>query len=663
MNSNSLKWTDEYRYQKQNGAYAHVADKGLIIRDDTGKAIRMVGAMQDITRRKKEEQRLKLLESVVTNTSDSVIIAEVEAADIPCPVIIYVNDAFTNMTGFSAAEVLGKSPRFLQGAETSREDINSIIESFRTGLPCEITTVGYRKNGEEFWVSSTMSMLDEPAGTKTHWIAIQRDITQKKIAALELQKVYEEKNEILESIGDVFFAVDKNWTVTYWNNQAVKMLQLQRPDILNKNLWDAYPHINIPLFREIFSKAVEEKAVQHFEDYSDRLQRWFEVSVYPSANGLSVYFKDINDRKIADQQIKAEKNLLRTLIDNLPDAIYFKDKNARKLISNKTDYELLGGTTEEDCIGKTDLEVLPYDEGIVGYSHDMKILKSGESLINFEQYFIPKTGKPIWLLTTKLPLRNEQHEIVGLLGIGRNITQEKLAEQRLIVLNQELSRHVKQLAASNAELEQFAYIASHDLQEPLRMVTSFLNQIELKYDALLDDNGRKFIHFAVDGAARMRQIILDLLQFSRIGREEDKSEAISLNTLTEDVLVLCRKQIEEAAAIIKIDPLPVLVIPRTPVRQVLQNLISNSLKYWDRSKNEPLKIQVSAKEYDRYWEFSIADNGIGIDPMFFDKIFVIFQRLHNQKEYSGTGIGLAITKKIIENLGGKIRVESEEGRG
>jgi light-regulated signal transduction histidine kinase (bacteriophytochrome) len=195
------------------------------------------------------------------------------------------------------------------------------------------------------------------------------------------------------------------------------------------------------------------------------------------------------------------------------------------------------------------------------------------------------------------------------------------------------------------------------------MVTSFLTQIELKYNPLLDETGKKFIHFAVDGAKRMRQIILDLLQFSRIGREEDKAEAVDLKALAEDVIILCSKQIEEAKAIINIGDLPTLHVPGSPLRQVFQNLISNSLKYCDHNKQEPLHITITAKEYQQYWEFSITDNGIGIDPMFFDKIFVIFQRLHNQKEYSGTGIGLAITKKIIENMGGKIWVQSEEGKG
>jgi light-regulated signal transduction histidine kinase (bacteriophytochrome) len=219
----------------------------------------------------------------------------------------------------------------------------------------------------------------------------------------------------------------------------------------------------------------------------------------------------------------------------------------------------------------------------------------------------------------------------------------------------------KELADSNAELEQFAYVASHDLQEPLRMVTGFLSQIERKYSPLIDDTGKKYINFAVDGAKRMRQIILDLLEFSRIGRNTGDMEELDLNVLMQDICTLFQKQIEEKDAVIAVDELPVLAGYKAPLRQVFQNLIGNALKY---SKcNGQVKIHIAAIELSNDWQFSVSDNGIGISKDYFEKIFIIFQRLHNKDEFSGTGIGLAVTKKVIENHGGKIWVESTEGKG
>ncbi|MEO7767474.1 MAG: ATP-binding protein, partial [Ferruginibacter sp.] len=219
----------------------------------------------------------------------------------------------------------------------------------------------------------------------------------------------------------------------------------------------------------------------------------------------------------------------------------------------------------------------------------------------------------------------------------------------------------RELAQSNAELEQFAYVASHDLQEPLKTVTSFLTLLEKKYGNILDDKGKKYIDFAVDGSKRMRQIIQDLLEFSKVGSTEHNLQDINLNLIINEIQISFQKQISEKGAIINVEKLPVINSFESPIRQAFQNLISNALKY--SRKNIPVEILISATTLKDHWQFCVADNGIGIDSEYFDKIFIIFQRLHNNDEFSGTGIGLPVTKKIIENLGGKIWVESEEGKG
>ncbi len=489
-----------------------------------------------------------------------------------------------------------------------------------------------------------------------------QDIDTRKKAELEVLKTYEEKNIILESIGDGFYTLDKNWIITYWNSQAEKMLGKAKHEMLGKNLWEVFPEaVNTPPYTT-FVKAARESTIQHFERFNEGLKKWYQVSVYPSANGLSVYFQDVTERKVAEQQVKADKNLLRTLIDNLPDTIFYKDKSAKKLISNKFDYySVLGADTEQEVLGKTDLELSSHANASMTYAQDMEILNTGKPLINFEEYFTTADNQPLWLSTSKLPLRNDKNEIIGLLGIGRDITERKIAEEKLIELNKALEKNIKQLVISNAELEQFAYVASHDLQEPLRMITSFLTLLEKKYRGVIDAKGQQYIDFAVDGGIRMRQIILDLLEFSRIGRVEDKTEEVDLNELVDEIIRLHSKQINETKAVLNIAKLPVLNISRTPMRQVFQNLISNGLKY--HKDGVVPQISISVNSVGEFWQFAISDNGIGIGSAYLDKIFIIFQRLHNKEKYSGTGIGLSITKKIIEGMGGSIRVESEEGKG
>lgn len=248
-----------------------------------------------------------------------------------------------------------------------------------------------------------------------------------------------------------------------------------------------------------------------------------------------------------------------------------------------------------------------------------------------------------------------------MVGAMQDITRKKQYENSLEKLNLDLKKRAKELAISNAELEQFAYVASHDLQEPLRMVTSFLTQLEKKYGDVLDEKGLLYIDFAVDGAKRMRQIILDLLEFSRVGRTEDKLETVDINDVLDDVKHLYRKKISDKKVKIITETLPVIEAPKSPIRQVFQNLISNAIKY-SKEGISP-EINIKHNETEDFWEFTIQDNGIGIEQEYFDRIFVIFQRLHRREEYSGTGMGLAVTKKIIENLGGKIWLESLEGEG
>ena len=246
-------------------------------------------------------------------------------------------------------------------------------------------------------------------------------------------------------------------------------------------------------------------------------------------------------------------------------------------------------------------------------------------------------------------------------SLQTTITKELNLQNELMIEKSALTSALKQLSQKNEELEQFSYIASHDLQEPLRMISGFLKQIENKYNDKLDEKGKQYIHFAVDGAQRMHRIILDLLEYSRAGKIEAAKEKVDVNNFFIEINTVFQRQINETGATISCTNLPVLFTHRTLLEQVFQNIISNALKYCGTINK--LKISISSKDIGSHWLFAVEDNGIGIDPEYFKKIFVIFQRLHNKNEYSGTGLGLAICQKIIEYLGGEIWVESNLGKG
>jgi light-regulated signal transduction histidine kinase (bacteriophytochrome) len=216
------------------------------------------------------------------------------------------------------------------------------------------------------------------------------------------------------------------------------------------------------------------------------------------------------------------------------------------------------------------------------------------------------------------------------------------------------------LEHSNAELQQFAYVASHDMQEPLRMVTSYLDLLHRKYGSELDSKAKEYITFAVDGAERMRELINDLLEYSRVESRPMKLEDVDVNKLVDEVVKDLHVAIVEAKAEVFVGPLPTIVADKMKIKQVFQNLISNAVKFHGAV---PLVVAVSAHRMEGEWKFAVQDNGIGIDPKYKEKIFEMFQRLHTKEEYPGTGIGLAITKKIVEQHGGRIGVESELGKG
>jgi PAS domain S-box-containing protein len=477
-----------------------------------------------------------------------------------------------------------------------------------------------------------------------------KDVTTRKKAEVMATSALEERNTILESIDDAFFAVDKNWVVTYWNNTAENIFGKSRSQIVNRSLLKEYPYLVDTEAYKYYCQVIDTGRSARFEYYASHYNLWLDANVYPGANGFTVYMKNVTARKNAESLAMAALEERNTILESIDDAFFAVDKNWVVTYWNQMAEKVLL-TPKDKILNHVLWEIFSDSVGSESYKKYHEAVETGKA-VHFEDYYYALNK---WYEISAYP------SDTGLSVYFKDITERKTSETRLKELNASLQKHAKELAISNAELEQFAYVASHDLQEPLRMVTSFMTQLEKKYSDVVDDKGKQYIHFAVDGAKRMRQIILDLLEFSRVGRTEDDLEDVNLNNLVNEILALYRKQIEEKKARIVFDNLPVIHTYKTPFRQVLQNLISNSLKYQGH-RTVPL-ITISYTESNTHWQFSVKDNGIGIDAAYFDKIFIIFQRLHNKDEYSGTGMGLAITKKIVENLGGKIWIESEVGKG
>lgn len=376
---------------------------------------------------------------------------------------------------------------------------------------------------------------------------------------------------------------------------------------------------------------------------------------------LSRFNKELEEQvilKTADFRASQEK--YRTIFYKSPLPKWIYDRDTLQFIEVNEAAVANYGYSQEEFLGMKLNDLLP-EEDMDRLMETMDDIRHNISEEPRHSYWrqIKKNGEIMFAEFTTHPLEYDQRNARMVVVI--DITARRQAELLMQQLNEDLERRAAELAASNAELERFAYVASHDLQEPLRMVSSFLQLLQKKYRGQLDEKADQYIHYAVDGAERMKTLIMDLLEYSRVGSGKGNFVPVDMNEVVSEVTAIYRNKIMAAGGLVgATGHLPVINAERGQMVQLFQNLIGNSLKY--RSEQPPV-IRVSAKEGPDSWQFAVCDNGIGIDPAFWDKIFIIFQRLHNKSEYSGTGIGLAICKKIVERHGGHIRVESEPKMG
>ncbi|MBI2508502.1 MAG: PAS domain S-box protein, partial [Betaproteobacteria bacterium] len=333
--------------------------------------------------------------------------------------------------------------------------------------------------------------------------------------------------------------------------------------------------------------------------------------------------------------------------------------DGRYLQVNQKFCEMLG-YGESELVGHAAAEFTHPEDRELGRQY-RKLLWEGElDKFSEEKRYLRRDGGTVWTNRTVSLARDDAGQPMYFIRVIEDITQRKQAEAALREAHGALARKALELTRSNAELEQFAYVASHDLQEPLRMISSYTQLLLRRYGDRLDAEAREFMDFVVDGATRMKQLIEDLLAYSRVGTRGKEFQPVECEGALLKALANLRAAIEASGATVTHDPLPTVEGDEVQLTQLLQNLVGNALKF---KGAEAPRIHVGVAERADGWEFAVTDNGIGIDPQYFERIFMVFQRLHSKGEYPGTGIGLAICKKVVDRHGGRIRVESRPGHG
>jgi len=358
--------------------------------------------------------------------------------------------------------------------------------------------------------------------------------------------------------------------------------------------------------------------------------------------------------------LKDSEERFRLLVDNVQDyAVFMLDRNGW-IASWNTGAERIKGYQATEIIGRHYSCFFTPEDVLTGRPQSNLIAAAGAGRTEDEGWRVRKDGSRFWANVVITAIRDSKGEVQGFAKVTRYMTAHMTAEAERKQSEMLLSKQNEELIQINAELERFAYVASHDLKEPLRMITGHLGLLSKRYRAMLDKDAVEFINFAVDGAKRMEVLITDLLTYSRMGPRQKKNEEVDCEKLFSRSVMDLQAVIDESGAEVTHDPLPTLIGDSSQLGQVFLNVMGNAIKY--RGTDKP-KVHVSAMRAGNEWRFSVSDNGIGMDPQYQERIFLLFQRLHTRAEYPGTGIGLSICKKVIDGHGGRIWVESEIGKG
>jgi len=580
--------------------------------------------------------------------------------------IVFINQAFEKLVGLTEREILGKNSIEL-GFFNSQDERVVIL---REKVSMSSQQLSWQKkymnfDNVEFYLSINSEILI--IHDRQYVVSTSYDLSEQMRMEKEIfNNLLLEKEDLMADISAMAkvggWQVDIPEMTTSWTDEVAKIHDLEPGTKISVEEGIGFYHENS---REKITRAVND-AIEKLKPFDLELQivsakgvtKWVRTIGKPiMKDGHLVKiigtFQDITERKDQEAILVKNEKRFRALIENSADVIVLSDPQRKIKYVSPAVRSVLGYSM---------------DELLGTYTHDFMHPDDLPGMMRLMDHLHEKPGNIVKEIQCRL--RHKKGHWIWVEGIGSNFLHDPAV--RSIITNfhdisarkeyeAKLNKHTRELELSNKELERFAYVTSHDLQEPLRMVSSFLQLLKKKYEDKLDDSAHQYIRYAVEGSERMKLLITDLLNYSRVGTDKEKPTLVNITNIIENLKEkVFVEKIKSLNAKIISGPIPEITGYYTQLNQLFQNLISNALKY--KSDKDPV-IRITCEDKGTHWQLAVEDNGIGIDENFYEKIFIIFQRLHARSEFSGTGIGLAICKKIVEKHKGKIWVTSEKDKG
>jgi PAS domain S-box-containing protein len=557
----------------------------------------------------------------------------------------YVNDAFTEITGYDRADSLDRNCRFLQGEGTQDGPVSRLREAVESREAGTTELRNYRADGTEFWNRVTIAPIDD--GEDPCFVGFQEDVTADREREAKIRAGEAKYRNLTDRITDAYYALDGEWRVTYWNDVVAERYGKPAPEVVGEVFWEAFPAVVDTEVEATIRSASETGEVTSCETYFEPLEGWVKLQVYPDedGDGVAVISQDVTDLRDRESKLQDTQRRLELALDGTGTAAWEWDPVADEMTWTGGVERLLGLGTEtyRGSFGSFLERIHPEDREEV-----TRLATTVDVDGTFE---------------VECRIRHEGRDDIWTELRGQVVSDEDGAEHVVGTITDVTDRkeHERKLEESNERLEQFAYVASHDLQEPLRTVSNYVEILAEEYADELDDEAGEFVEVATTGCERMQSMINGLLDYSRVTTRGREFEPVDSEAAVEGIVEDLDLMLGEENGTVEWGDLPTVHADPDQLRQVFQNLVKNALEH---GGEDPVDVRIRASDEGAAYHFEVEDDGAGIDPERQDDVFRIF---NSGKQYQTSGqakgIGLAICENIVQRHGGDIWVESTPGEG